>query len=125
MYLDMPNAREAGHVGEAAGVATSAGIMEGHDVPPDVLTGVVYWLQKGCMTGQLTPLDFLDKYRISALEGNRFCSNGMCDVVGLLKDFKLCPQCKNSRYCGEACQKQDWNAGGHREKCGTAEATIV
>ena len=41
MYRDQPYGREVGHVGEAAGVATSAGVMEGHDVPPDVLTGVV------------------------------------------------------------------------------------
>ena len=44
MYRD-PYAREAGHVVEAAGVAPSAGVMEGHDVPPDVLTDVV-WLRK-------------------------------------------------------------------------------
>jgi len=41
MYLDYPYAREVGHVGEAAGVATSTGVTEGHDVPPDVLTSVV------------------------------------------------------------------------------------
>jgi len=48
MYLDQPYAREVGHVGETAGagVATSAEIMEGHDIPPDVLTGVVHWLRK-------------------------------------------------------------------------------
>ena len=33
MYGDNPYAREVGHVGEAAGVAESAGFMEGHDVP--------------------------------------------------------------------------------------------
>jgi len=41
MYLDFPYAREAGHVGQAAGVATSAGVMEGHDVPPDVVASYV------------------------------------------------------------------------------------
>jgi TPR repeat protein len=41
IYIDHPYAREVGHVGEAAGVAASAGVMEGHDVPPDVLTAVV------------------------------------------------------------------------------------
>jgi len=49
MYADRPHAREAGHVEEAVGVATWAGVMEGHDVPRDVLTGVVYWLRKICM----------------------------------------------------------------------------
>jgi hypothetical protein len=29
------------------------------------------------------------------------------------------PQCKTARYCGDACQKQDWTTGGHKEKCGT------
>jgi hypothetical protein len=46
MYGDRPNAREVGHVGEADGVAMSAGDMEGHDVPPDVLISVVR-LRKG------------------------------------------------------------------------------
>ena len=34
MYADRPHAREAGRVGQAAGVATSAGVVEGHDAPP-------------------------------------------------------------------------------------------
>ena len=46
MYGDQPYAREVGHVGEAAGVL-STGVMEGHDVPLDVLTGVLHWLRKG------------------------------------------------------------------------------
>jgi len=24
-----------------------------------------------------------------------------------------------ARYCGDACQRQDWNEGGHKETCGT------
>jgi TPR repeat protein len=47
VYLDLPHAREIGYVGEAAGAAMSARVMEGHDISPDVLTGVVHWLQKG------------------------------------------------------------------------------
>jgi TPR repeat protein len=45
MYGNQPYAREVGHVGEAAGSATSAEVIEGHDVLPDVLTGVVHWLR--------------------------------------------------------------------------------
>ena len=119
MYRDQPYAREVGHVGEAAGVATSAGVMEGHDVPPDVLTSVVHWLRKGCATGRHDPLDLLDGIRSLALEGGKFCHNETCEVVGHMQDFKVCPQCKTARYCGDACQKQDWNAGGHKELCGT------
>jgi hypothetical protein len=33
MYGDHPYAREVGHVAAAVGVTTSAGVMEGHDVP--------------------------------------------------------------------------------------------
>ena len=47
MYMELPHAREVGHVGEAAGFAASAGFMERHDVPPDVLTSVVHWLREG------------------------------------------------------------------------------
>ena len=119
MYGDLPYAREVGHVGKAAGVASSAGVTEGHDVPPDVMAGVVHWLRKGCATGQCDPLDKLNDFRRKSLEGAKYCHNETCEVVGLLNDFKVCPQCKTARYCGDACQKQDWNTGGHKETCGT------
>jgi hypothetical protein len=107
MYADLPHAREAGHVGEAAGASTSVGDAEGHDVPPDVLSSVIYWLCKGGMTEQHDVEEELDGYRIRALEGAVFCCNDGCEVVGHLKDFQVCPQCKVFRYCGAACQKED------------------
>ena len=94
MYGDMPCAREVGHVGEAAGVATSPGFMEGHDVPPDVLNIVVHRVRKG----GLHPIDELDGFRRGAQEECMYCVNEGCEVVGLLKDFKVCPQCKDARY---------------------------
>ena len=115
MYRDQPYAREVGHVGEAAGVATPAGVMQGHDVPPDVLTGILHWLRKG---GHGT-VDKLDMLRRHSREGAKYCHNEGCEVVGQLKDFKVCPQCKTARYCGAVCQTQDWNAGGHKVTCGT------
>jgi hypothetical protein len=99
MYRDEPYAREVGHVGEATGVATSAGVMEGHDVPPAVLIGVLHWLRKGGY-----PINMLDTFRSLALEGANFCHNEGCEVVGQLKDFKVCPQCKTARYCGNASE---------------------
>ena len=104
---------------EAPGVATSAGVWKGHDVPPDVLTDVVYWMQKACYTGQGNASIELEACRTRALEGAKYCCNDGCEVVGQLKDFKVCPQCKTARYCGDACQKLDWNAGGHKATCGT------
>ena len=115
MYGDQPYAREVGHVVEAAGVATSVVVMDGHDVPSDVLTGVVHWLRNG---GHDVVTN-LDELRNMALEGGAYCRNETCDVVGQMKDFKVCPQCKSARYCGAACQKLDWTTGGHKEKCGT------
>ena len=115
MYGDHPYAREVGHVVEAAGVATSAGVTEGHDVPPDVMTGVVHWLRKG---GHDIVVK-LQALREVALEGAMFCHNETCEVKGHVKEFKVCPLCKTARYCGDACQKQDWTTGGHKEKCGT------
>jgi len=119
MHGDKPYAREVGHVVEAAGVATWAGVMGGHDIPPDVLTGVVHWLRNG----EHDPAYGLNGFRRMALEGCKHCYNAGCEVVGPLKDFKVCPQCKTARYCGAACQKQDWNAGGHKDTCGTTAAS--
>ena len=120
MYADQPYAREVGHVMEATGVATFAGAMEGHDIPPDVLTGVVHWLLKGGHD----PVFQLDRFRKLALEGDKYCRNDGCEVVGQLNDFKVCPQCKTARYCGDACQKQDWTTGGHKATCGTVHGHI-
>ena len=120
MYQDMPYAREVGHVVKAAGVASSAGIMEGHDVPPDVLTSVVHWLRKGGHD----PVQHLNVYRRGALEGSTYCINDGCEVAGHLKDFKVCPQCKTARYCGEWCQNQDWTTGGHKKTCGTFASKV-
>jgi len=121
MYADKPYAREVGHVGEAAGDATSAGDMEGHDVPQEILADIVQWLLKG----GFDPVDELDGMRRRALEGAKYCRNEGCEVVGHLKDFKVCPQCKNARYCGEACHKQDWITGGHKARCGTFANGII
>jgi hypothetical protein len=78
MYGDLPYAREVGHVGKAGGgggraggagrggggdggggggVATSAVVTEGHDVPPDVMAGVLHWLRKGCATGEAVQVE--------------------------------------------------------------------
>ena len=116
MYHGRPYAREVGHVGQAAGVAMSAGVMAGHDVPPDVLTDVIYWLRKG---GRLETNDALDLLRLESLVGNKYCWNETCHAVGLLKEFKVCPQCKVARYCDDTCQQQDWTPGGHKETCGS------
>jgi hypothetical protein len=80
MYGDQPYAREIRHVGKAAGVATSSEFIEGHDVPPDVLTGVVDWLLMG--------------------------NDTECEVMGQMKDFEVCPLCKTAWYCGDACPKR-------------------
>ena len=120
MYADHPYAREVGRVGDAAaGVASSAGGMEGHNVPPEVLIGVVQWLRKGGHN----PVEMLSELRLMALVGAMYCRNDGCEVVGQLKDFKVCPQCKTARYCGDACQKQDWTTGGHKATCGTFHIT--
>ena len=54
MYGDLPYAREVGHVGEAAGVAAQAETMEGHDVPPDVLTSAVQVAVGGARSSRKT-----------------------------------------------------------------------
>jgi TPR repeat protein len=114
MYVDSPHAREMGLIVEAPRIAAPAGVTEGHDVPQDVLTSVMHWLQRGLHNPNAS-LNMLRKY---ALEGGKYCRNEGCKVVRPLKDFKICPQCKTARYCSDACQKVDWNAGGHKASCG-------
>ena len=96
-------------MGEAAGVAASVGfnwVHVGHDIPPD-------WLHKGGHN----PIDNLEQFRRIARDGAAYCRNDGCEVVGHRKGIKGCPQCKDARYCGDACQKQDWTTGGHKATC--------
>ena len=62
------------------------------------------------------------------LEGFPYCYNEGCDVLGQLKDVKVCPQCKIARYCGEACQQRDWTTGGQGDvllvKAGKPDSTL-
>mmetsp|Transcript_36988 Transcript_36988/g.91397 ORF Transcript_36988/g.91397 Transcript_36988/m.91397 type:complete len:264 (+) Transcript_36988:337-1128(+) len=121
MYEDRPYAREIGHVEASAGAAPATpsvgGLVEGHDVPPEVLTGVVHWLRKG---GHNPPAE-LNMFRWKAQAGSTYCYNDGCVVMGHLKEFKLCAKCKIARYCGDECQKQDWTRE-HKASCGTFEA---
>lgn len=39
-----------------------------------------------------------------------------CTVCGN-PTTSLCSRCKRARYCGRACQRQDWSQGGHKEQC--------
>jgi len=116
MYMDQPYAREIGHVREVARVAevdTAVGDTANvHDVHPNVFSSVVHWLQKGDGYRGLDPLTALDTLRDMAQQGAPFCQNDGCEVVGHLKEFKVCPLCKVVRYCGEACQKHHWTCVG-------------
>jgi len=64
----------------------------------------------------------LEALRRQAQNGAPYCCNDGCTVMGQMKDFKVCPQCKTARYCGAACQKQDWTTGGHKTSCGSYAA---
>jgi len=139
MYGDHPYAREVGQAVDAAGVAAeladegAAEVLYRHDVPADILIGVVQWLLKGGAAGiyegddgrVYDPAQALAGLRNTALEGGNFCLNEACEFEGQLKDFKVCPQCKTARYCGEACQTHDWTSGGHKETCGAFHSKLL
>ena len=112
MYLHRPHAREVGRVGEATGVATSAGVtVEGHDVPPDVLASVVrLW------KGGHNPVDYLNRFRRRQAEGAEYCRNDGCEVVGHRKDFKFCPQCMTARYCATRVRNRTGQQVGTRKR---------
>ena len=45
------------------------------------------------------------------------------DIPALKQIADACPhllaECGARRYCGEECQRWDWEAGRHAQKCGT------
>ena len=120
IYTDTPYAREVGHVEEAAGVATSVGTMDGHDVPPDVLASVIHWLRKG---GHDLDIAF-GTLRVVALEGYDYCENEGCEVVGHLKDFKVCPQCKTARYCAPRVRSKTGLRVGTRRRVALTQVKL-
>jgi hypothetical protein len=120
MYADEPYAREVGFVVEAAGVALSARVMERHDVPAEVLTGVTHWLQKGGFDPEMA----LDGLRRSTLEGGKYCRNDGCEVVGQRKDFKVCPQCKTARYCATRVRNRTGRRVGTKRHVAHSKFTI-
>jgi hypothetical protein len=101
---------------EVTGVAMSAADIEGHDVPPEVLTSVVHWLRKRGVTGGPSVLDYLEAFRRAALEGAPYCDNDGCDGVGHLKDFKVCPQCKAARYLAMRARNRIGQRVGTRQR---------
>jgi TPR repeat protein len=145
MYLDLPYARRLGKV---IALEPSQALRAKHGaLPKRVLASVIWWLQpqepivrtvspsipRMEETDERTRLlsidpdatllisSALDMLYENAHAGTRFCHNIGCGVIGPLKAFKVCPQCKTARYCGPECQKHDWNAGEHKRTCGTWE----
>jgi hypothetical protein len=77
MYQDKPYARVVGHVVQAVSVATSDWLMERHDVPMEVLAGVLHWMRKG---GHYPAIE-LDMLESEAREGAKHCCNQGCNVL--------------------------------------------
>lgn len=54
-----------------------------------------------------------------------FCSNPRCTNLDGPSDATmrtwLCKGCRRMRYCGVACQRQDWREGGHSRVCRAQE----
>ena len=40
-----------------------------------------------------------------------------CDYCGAAGAPKQCAGCNLARYCGERCQRQAWEIGGHKAQC--------
>ena len=125
MYTDTPYARIVGFVEDTTEVPLPHGFDIFHIVPPDfdlppaVLIDVVYWLQKGhCYHNDSELFHLLFEFRRAIEEGMPYCDNEGCKVVGNLKEFKVCPQCKTVRFCSKKCFEEHWTKGDHKTSCG-------
>jgi len=96
-------------------LSTSAFKFNSRRYTPDVLAGVVHWLQKMGM-GQNNIGAKLDALRKEAVEGAQYCFNEGCEVMGHLKDFKVCPQCKTHRYRFMRVRNKTGQWGGTRRR---------
>ncbi|KAJ7136193.1 hypothetical protein C8R46DRAFT_1322330 [Mycena filopes] len=45
------------------------------------------------------------------------CDNLECGRILIKRSFRCCEQCEQRYYCSYACQRRDWQQGGHREEC--------
>ncbi|KAK7057879.1 hypothetical protein R3P38DRAFT_3546874 [Favolaschia claudopus] len=50
-------------------------------------------------------------------EPRKCCDNLACNLISSKESFKRCARCKAFYYCSASCQKNDWQAGGHRAAC--------
>jgi len=65
----------------------------------------------------------LDVFRRVAQEGHTYCVNEECEVVGQLKEFKVCPQCKTARYCATRARNRIGMRVGTRKHVAPARLT--
>jgi len=45
----------------------------------------------------------------------RTCAGPDCEAKG--KEFSACAGCREVFYCSKLCQRRDWKAGGHNNRC--------
>ncbi|KAJ7168026.1 hypothetical protein C8R46DRAFT_1218956 [Mycena filopes] len=53
------------------------------------------------------------------------CDNMECGQLRVKSDFKRCSGCFTLYYCDDACQRLDWQKGGHRNDCGVYRAQYI
>ena len=53
-------------------------------------------------------------------------SCGFCGIENSCNatNFKRCARCKRVHYCSSACQRKDWNDGGHKNVCRLGDQKI-
>jgi TPR repeat protein len=104
---------------EVASALAELYIKDGHDIPKDVMTSILLWLHRGEVKNDSVS-QTLNAFKEASTVGSEFCYNDNCTVKGLLKQFKVCPNCRTAHYCSRACQKDDWVE--HKKVCGTFAA---
>ena len=89
-----------------------------------LLASALEWLKRSAHYGGADSSVAFLAMSDTALTGDKFCCNTGCEFVAHRNNFKVCPGCKFYRYCGPACQKADWHAGGHKRTCCTYQANF-
>ncbi|KAJ7164474.1 hypothetical protein C8R46DRAFT_1193101 [Mycena filopes] len=84
-------------------------------------------LQASAIYDEWTAFLILAKERLAIFNASQppvllACDNMECGAIDERRRFRACSGCRGRCYCSPACQRSDWETGGHKATCKTLSA---
>ena len=87
-------------------------------IEPKKVTSTCFAGQPASCVSPLTVSGRITSTPIPSISSDSRCANcGKTAAVTGLVQLLRCSKCKSVAYCGAACQRVHWKAGGHKAAC--------